>query len=162
MTDTKPNYKKMMAIIEETFATRNDPGQIQVTPAQMKKLEQLHPSTLAEIANEDGPMIWVLMIPTTKKIMDDFLSRIISETELLEKTKPGDSFDCIYLCSATTLPEYRDKGETKKLCIKAVREIGNDHPIKYLFVWPFTQGGEKLAVSVAKASSLELFKLPTC
>jgi hypothetical protein len=158
MPHPQPNFQRMMQIIDETFATRNDPGQIQVTQQQLKKLEKIHPQTLSQIANEKGPLIWILMIPTTKMIMNAFLEGLISEKELLEKTKPGDRYDCIYLCSATTLPEARGKGETKKLCLKAIRSISKDHPVKTLFVWPFTKDGEKLAESVAKEMGLQLLK----
>jgi hypothetical protein len=146
----------MMTLIDQTFATRNDPGQIQVTQAQMKKLQSIHTATLSEFANEDGPLIWILLIPTTHKVMFDFLKGTISEAELLKQTRPKQNYDCIYLCSATTLPEMRHKGETKKLCLNAIREICKDHSIKTLFVWPFTKEGEKLAQSIAKECNMEL------
>jgi hypothetical protein len=156
MYHLKPNFKRMMDLIDQTFATRNDPGQIQVTQAQMKKLESIHAATLSEIANEDGPLIWILLFPTTHQVMNDFLERKISEKELLKQTQPKQNYDCIYLCSATTLPEARGKGETKKLCLKAIREICKDHKIRTLFVWPFTTEGEKLAASIANECSMEL------
>lgn len=159
MSHPKPNFQRMLTLIDEVFATRKDPGQIQVNQQQLKKLQKIHPATLSELENENGPLIWILIIPTTKSIMDDFLQHKISEKELLAKTKAGDSYDCIYLCSVTTLPEYRGKGETKKLCIKAVRSVCNTHPIKTLFVWSFTNEGEILAEKVAKDCALELLKL---
>jgi hypothetical protein len=160
----KPNFSRMLELIDETFATRRDPGQIQVTQAQMKKLQNIHPATLSELTNEDGPLIWVLLIPTTRSIMDDFLSGKISEAELLENTKPpsnrqgsvNQGYDCMYLCSATTLPEARKKGYTKKLCLKAIKSISKDHTIKTLFVWPFTKEGEHLAKSIANECGMEL------
>ncbi len=156
MYHLKPNFKLMMELIDQTFATRNDPGQIQVTQAQMKKLHAIHPATLSEFANEDGPLIWVLLIPTTHVVMNEFREGKISETELLKKTKPNQPYDCIYLCSATTLREARGKGETKKLCLKAISEICKDHSIKTLFVWPFTKEGEKLASVIARECNMDL------
>ncbi|MCE3229896.1 MAG: GCN5-related N-acetyltransferase (GNAT)-like protein [Bacteroidetes bacterium] len=158
MPHPKPNFQRMLSLIDEVFATRNDPDQLQVTPAQLKKLEQIHPATLSEFANEDGPLIWVLIIPTTEKIMNGFLSGNLSEKQLLEKTKPGQAYDCIYLCSVTTLPEARGKGETKKLCIKAINAVSKDHNITTLFVWPFTKEGETLAESLANVCGMTLLK----
>ncbi|MBL7931336.1 MAG: hypothetical protein JNL60_05525 [Bacteroidia bacterium] len=152
----KPNFARMMQVIDETFATRNDPGQISVSPAQQKKLAAIHPSTLSELANDDGPLIWLLLIPTTKEIADAFLSGKITEKELLDKTPIGASYDCIYLCSASTLPEARGKGQTKSLCIKAIKEIAALHPIKTLLVWPFTKEGNILAKKIANQTGLEL------
>ena len=154
----KLNFNRMLQLIDEVFETRSDPDQIQVTQQQLKKLEKIHPATLTEKTDENGPLIWILMIPTTKQIMIDFLEGTISEKALLEKTKPGESYDSIYLCSATTLPEARGKGETKKLCIEGIQRILKDHPITTLYVWPFTEEGSGLAESVAKDCGLELLK----
>jgi hypothetical protein len=156
MKNPKPNYSRMLNLIDEVFATRNDAQQIQVTSNQMKKLHQIHPKCLTEFANEHGPLIWVLIIPTTTLIMEDFLEGKISEKILLENTPIGVPYDAIYLCSATTLPEERAKGKTKRLCIDAIKEIQLTNPIKKLFVWPFTKEGEALAKSIANASSLNL------
>jgi hypothetical protein len=148
----------MLQLIDEVFATRNDPGQIQVNQAQLKKLQAIHPRTLSEVANNSGPLIWILLIPTTKAIMHDFLEGKISEKQLLEKTKIGDTYNCIYLCSATTLPEYRGKGETRKLCLTAINAIRNEHSIDTLFAWPFTPEGERLAEKLAAQTGLALLK----
>jgi len=152
----KPNFDKMLSLIDETFATRNDPGQIQVTQKQTKKLQAIHPATLSEKSNDEGPLIWVLLIPTTKTIMQDFLANKITETQLLELTPLTTNYDCIYLCSATTLPEARGKGDTKKVCMNAIEDIRKTHSISTLFVWPFTQEGKRLAEKVAKELNLEL------
>jgi hypothetical protein len=152
----QPNLKRMLAIIDETFATRKDPNQLQVTENDIQKLQNIHPSTLSEFADKDGPAIWVLLIPTTKKIMDDFLSGKISERNILERTEAGENYNAIYLCSVTTLPEYRGKGLTKKLAIKAIESIRKIHPIKYLFVWPFTKEGDALAKKISEETGMEL------
>ena len=156
MSKPLPNFSRMLSLIDEVFDTRKDPNQLQVNQQVMKKLGKIHPATLSEFADENGPAIWVLVMPTTTNIMNDFLSRKISEKDILTKTRPGDKYTCIYLCSATTLPEYRGKGESKKLCLQAIKAICKDHPIETLFVWPFTKEGEKLAASLAKACKLPL------
>jgi hypothetical protein len=157
---TKKNYERMIQVIDEVFATCQDPDQLQVTGEQMQKLQAIHPATLTELANEEGPLIWVLLIPTSRQITEEFLEGKLTEKQLLEKTKVGDRYSSIYLCSATTLPEQRGKGETKKLCLKAIRSIMRDHPIDTLFVWPFSKEGEFLAESVANSCGLKLRKVP--
>lgn len=155
------NYKKMMSVIDSVFETRHDPDQLQVTPKQMKKLQAIHPSALSEKATIEGPVIWVLMIPTTELVMHEFIAGTITEKQLLEKTEPGISYHCLYLCSATTLPEYRGKGDTRRLCMDVIANIRKDHFIKTLFVWPFTNEGEKLATSIAKECGLDLLTKKT-
>jgi hypothetical protein len=156
MSSNKPNYQRMLNLIDEVFAKRNDPDQIQVTQQEMIKLNQIHTSCLTEMANEKGPLIWVLMIPTTIAIMQDFLNDKITEKELLNNTPINTSYQAIYLCSATTLPEARNQGETKQLCLNAIKEILKSNPIENLFVWPFTKAGEALATTIANATSLKL------
>jgi hypothetical protein len=151
-----PNFERMMTLINEVFDTRKDPNQLQVSQKEMKKLEKIHPATLSEFADENGPVVWVLIIPTITAVMDSFLSGKISEKDILTKTKPGEKYTCIYLCSVTTLPEYRGKGISKKLCLDAIQAICKDHPIETLFVWPFTKEGENLAASLAKECRLPL------
>ncbi len=145
-----------MKLIDEVFATRQDPGQLQVTSAQQKKLAKIHPATLSEYANEDGPLIWVLLIPTTEGVMQDFISAKITEKELLELTPVPGEYTCIYLCSVTTLPEMRGKGQTKELCLEAINSIRREYTISTLFVWPFTREGDALARSLARETGLEL------
>jgi hypothetical protein len=54
------------------------------------------------------------------------------------------------------LPEARNQGETKQLCLNAIKEILKSNPIENLFVWPFTKAGEALATTIANATSLKL------
>lgn len=152
-----PNFNRMMTLIDEVFDTRKDPNQLQVSQKQMKKLEKIHPATLSEFADENGPVIWVLIIPTTTTIMNDFLAGKISEKDILDKTQPGEQYTSIYLCSVTTLPEYRGKGESKKLCMQAIKSIQKDNPVESLFVWPFTKEGEKLAKTLANECKMPLY-----
>ena len=150
------NFERMIQMVTAFFDTKNDPEQISVTQEERSKLAAIHPATLSELANEDGPMVWILMVPTTKQTMVRFLKGTITEKQLLEETKPGDSYDAIYLCSASVLPEFREKGLAKKLTVDAINSICKDHPIKSLFYWPFSNEGKSLAQAVAKETGLSL------
>lgn len=147
-----------MAIISEVFATRNDPDQLQVTRDDVRKLQAIHPATLSEYNEGSGPIVWLLIIPTTNEIMQKFLDGKISENQILRQTKPGDKYDTIYLCSATTLPEYRGKGITMRITLEAIDAIRKDHPITSLFVWPFTEQGKHLAEKIAEKTGLTLYR----
>src|ERR1051326_701844 len=152
----KPNFQRMIALIDEVFATRKDPEQLQVNEKVIQKLEKIHPSTLSEFADENGPAAWILVIPTSVKTMQDFVSGKISEGKILEQTLPGEKYEAIYLCSATVLPEYRGKGLAMDLSRKAIQKIKKDNPIKALYVWPFTKEGDALAKKLANKTGLEL------
>jgi hypothetical protein len=150
------NFRRMMEIIDGVFETRNDPDQLQVTEKDIAKLQALHPSTLSEYNEGNGPCIWVLLIPTTRAIMNQFLEGTISENGILQQTKPGTKFKTVYLCSATTLPEHRGKGLTSKLTIDAINSMRAENPVTDLFVWPFTKEGEVLARKIAESLNLPL------
>jgi len=47
------------------------PCQISVTGETMEVLKKIHPSTIGEIVNKDGPVAWVLVIPTTHALMNN-------------------------------------------------------------------------------------------
>ena len=152
------NYERMIQLVTEFFDTKNDPDQISVSEEERDKLYKIHPATLSELANEDGPMVWILIIPTTQAIMERFLKGEISEKQLLEETLPGAVYEAIYLCSVFILPEYRHKGLAKKVGMEAINSIRKDHPIKSLFYWPFSNEGKGLAAFAAKELGLQLFE----
>jgi len=148
----------MIQLAEEFFATKNDPSQISINRKIMLRLKRIHPSTMTEKSTSKGPIAWILVIPTTSIIMEQFIARKINERELLNKTPLRGKYDSIYLCSALVLPEYRGKGLARNLMIKAIKSIKKEHPIHCLFYWAFSVEGKKLAASVAKELSLQLFK----
>jgi ribosomal protein S18 acetylase RimI-like enzyme len=150
----------MIRLAEEFFATKNDPSQIAVTEEVMGKLRQIHHATLSEQDDGNGPIAWVLVIPTTHDLMDRFIAGQINEQELLEKTLLGAVYDTVYVCSALVLPEHRGKGLAKRLTCSAIKSIQEDHRIKSLFYWAFSHEGTKLAVSVARALRIPLYKRP--
>lgn len=152
------NLERLIHLAEKTFAVKNDPSQLDVNQEVLLKLQNIHPSTVSEYSDDNGPVAWLLLIPTTSVLMDQFISGIITEKELFELTPPDQRYDTIYLCSALVLEEYRRKGITKKLALKAIEEIRKDYPIKSLFIWPFTEEGNIAADVIAKETGLPLYK----
>jgi ribosomal protein S18 acetylase RimI-like enzyme len=152
------NFNRMIELVNSFFDTRNDPDQISVTPADRVRLESIHPATMSEFVDGDGPVAWIMLIPTTHAIRDQFINGVITEQQLLDKTQSGGKYDTIYLCSASVLPEYRHQGLAKKITIDAINNIRKDHPIKSLFYWPFSNDGKTLALAVAKTVGLPLFE----
>ena len=148
----------MLQLVDEVFDVRNDPEQLDVNEEVIKHLHKLHPATLSEYADENGPAAWILLIPTTKALMEQFLLNTINEQQLLDKTPVNTKYTAIYLCSALVLPEFRNKGIAKKLSIDAISNIQKGHPVEFLFVWPFSKEGEKLAEGIAQATGLQLRK----
>jgi hypothetical protein len=160
-TVANDNLQRMIQLADEFFETKNDPDQISVNEEVMSMLQKIHPSTLSEKKNENGPIAWILVLPTTLRLMEEFVTERINERELLEKTPIGASYDAVYLCSALVLPEHRGKGLARSLAVDAVRSIRRDHPIMNLFYWPFSIEGDMLANSIARELNLPLRKRPS-
>jgi hypothetical protein len=150
------NLNRMIALAEEFFDVKNDPDQISVDEETRAQLLAIHPNTMTEVRNDDGPIVWILVIPTTTDVMEQFLARDINEQQLLQKTSPGGRYEAVYLCSALVLPEHRGKGMAKRAAVQAVREIQKQHSIKDLFAWTFSSEGERLAVAIATEVGLPL------
>ncbi|MEY4594804.1 MAG: hypothetical protein RIQ47_1214 [Bacteroidota bacterium] len=146
----------MVQLADEFFSTKNDPDQLDVTPEVMEQLEKIHPATLSEEVEGDGPVVWILLIPTSKHLMLEFLDGGIGERELLRRTPLKVKYDAVYLCSALVLPEYRNQGRAETITMKALQSIQRDHPIQQLFTWPFSQEGERLSHRISDGLNLPL------
>ena len=152
------NLERMIRLVDEVFATRENPDQLSVSPEVMERLHNIHSSALSEFDDGHGPVAWVLLIPTTLPLMNQFLAKGITEKELFDLTTPGVRYDALYLCSALVLEEYRRKGIVKNMVLRSIDEIRKDYPLKALFVWPFTKEGDLAAGAIAKLAGLPLFK----
>ena len=129
----------MIQLADDFFATRTDPNQLSVDEKVIERLQNIHPSTMSEYDDGNGPVVWILVIPTTVELMNRFLANAISEKELFELTPLNTKYEALYLWSALVLEEYRNKGIATKLTVEAIECIRKDHPIKSLFVWAFSK-----------------------
>lgn len=152
------NLVRMIRLAEEIFDMHNDPEQIQVDARIITRLKKIHPATVSEKASRNGPTAWMLVIPTSRRLMHLFIDKEISERELLNRIRIGKTYDAVYLCSALVLPEHRGKGIARRLAVRAVKAIQLQHPIQCLYFWPFSSEGEQLAGAVAQQLHLPLYK----
>jgi hypothetical protein len=152
------NYERMIQMADEVFSSRTDPDQLNVNENVMEHLHLIHPDTISEYDDGNGPVCWILCIPTTLDLMNKFINKEISERELYELTPLNTKYEVIYLCSALLLEEFRGKGIAQRLGVSAIENIKIDHPIKALFFWSFSKEGEKLAEKVSSLSGLPLYK----
>lgn len=147
----------MIRLAEDSFSARTDPNQLDVDEEVIARLKEIHPATLSEHVEGDGPVVWILLIPTPLKTMERFLKKEIGEKEILNETRPGETCEALYLCSALVLPEFRGKGIAKKLTLNAISEIRKEHPIAALYVWPFSEEGDFLSKALAADTKLPLY-----
>jgi GNAT superfamily N-acetyltransferase len=152
------NFERMIQLAEDVFAYKSDPDQLDVDQDVIEKLNRIHPATVSEYDDGNGPVAWVLLIPSTLDLMNRFLEHEISEKELFDLTPEDTPYDALYLCSALVLEEYRRQGITTRLTLTAIENIRKDHPIKALFVWAFSREGDLASEAIARLISLPLYK----
>jgi predicted GNAT family acetyltransferase len=150
------NFERMILLAEEVFDSKSDPEQLEVNEEVLNHLYKIHPASVQEFDDGNGPVVWVLLFPTTSMLMEDFLKNKISEKQLFELTPLNIQYDAIYLCSAMVLEEFRRKGIAQNLTKDAIDEIRKSHPITSLFVWPFTKEGSSLAEKISTSVGLQL------
>ncbi len=148
----------MIQLADEVFASKSDPNQLDVNPEVLDHLRKIHPASVSQYDDGNGPVAWLLLIPTTLQLMNRFLKNEISEKELYELTPLNTTYEALYLCSGMVLKEYRRKGITKQLSLDAIKKIRQDHPLKALFVWTFSKEGLMGSQALAKLISLPLHK----
>jgi hypothetical protein len=152
------NFERMIQLSDAIFSSRIDPDQLNVDENVMERLQLIHPNSISEYDDGNGPVCWILCIPTTLDLMHQFIDQKISEKELYELTPLNTKYEAIYLCSALLLEEFRGKGIAQRLSLQAIAKIKIDHPIKALFFWSFSKEGEKLAEKISGLIDLPLFK----
>ncbi len=152
------NFERMIKLAEDVFAAKSDPDQLDVDQEVLEKLQRIHPASVSQLDDGNGPVAWILLIPTTLDLMNRFLTKEISERELFELSIPDTIYVALYLCSALVLEEYRRKGIARRLTLSAIEHIRKDHPLKALFVWAFSKEGDIAAESIAQLTSLPLYK----
>ena len=155
---TFSNFERLVKLADEVFAVKSDPSQLDVNPEVLERLQKMHPATVSAFDLGNGPVAWVLLIPTTLEMMNRFLDYQISEKELFNLTPLNTTYDAIYMCSALVLEEYRRKGITKNLAMSAIEIIRKKHPLKAAFVWVFSPEGDWAAETIARLAKLPLYK----
>ncbi len=148
----------MLQLADEVFANRQDMNQLDINEDVLNHLREIHSATVSEFDDGNGPVAWLLLIPTTNELMNRFLNGEISERQLYELTPVGIKYESLYLCSAMVLEEYRRKGIMKELISSAFKSIQKDHKIKSLFVWTFSKEGLLSSEAFAAQVGLPLFK----
>ena len=155
------NYLRMIELADACFGNFQDPSQISVDDGVRERLHRLHPRSMAEERNEDGPIAWTLVIPTTQALMEAFLDGSITEKGLLDATPEQIPYEAVYLCSALVLPEHRRQGIADRLICGSLGAIQAGNPIQTLFYWAFSAEGTRLAEAVARTLGLPLRGRPS-
>lgn len=152
------NFERLLQLAEEVFDVGNDSSQLEVNQEVLMRLSLIHPASVSQHSVAEGPVAWLLVIPSTIELMNKFISGLITERELFELTPVGVQYEALYLCSALVLEEHRRKGITKKLALNAIEAIRKTHPLKFLFSWAFSSEGDFTCETISWVTGLPLKK----
>ena len=67
------NLERMIQLADEVFATKSDPNQLDINEEVLDHLRKIHPATVSEHDDGNGPVAWILLIPTTLELMNQFI-----------------------------------------------------------------------------------------
>ena len=73
----------MIQLADDVFASKNDSEQLDVDESVLEGLGRIHPACISEYDDGGGPVAWVLMFPTTTKLMELFLAKKILKSSCL-------------------------------------------------------------------------------
>ncbi|HXK36492.1 MAG TPA: hypothetical protein VJ553_02830 [Candidatus Paceibacterota bacterium] len=147
---------KEMEIAERIFGTRQDPDQIPINRKSLRKLMTLSPEAIQHKLDERGePIAWVVVVPTTKELMEEFLQGRLTERQLFDRTEPRNEYDALYFSSAITVPEHRRRGIAIELFQRAVERIPHPSDVA-IFAWPTTDDGRAMAKALAGRFGIEV------
>lgn len=151
------SFNKIDEISEQFFGTKNDPEQIPLNKESGDKLQKLHQKALLYEIENDEPVGWAVVVPTSNELAEKFLKGEISERNLLDMTEPAERYEAFYLCAAFILPEYRRKGLAVKLLKEQIDSIPHiENPT--LFAWIYSQEGERLADKLEQELGMKIHR----
>ena len=139
--------EKTLAIAEQFFGSQEHPDYIPITKESAQKFERLNPNFMVYKLKDGEPISWILVLPTSLNLMNQFIKGDINERQLLDLTQPETKYEALYLCSAFTVPEYRRHGYVLEMFKEAIEKISHTENFT-LFAWPVTQEGKELSIKL--------------
>lgn len=141
-------------ISEEYFGTELDASQLS-TEMETRNWIYRHASDYLNIIRADGVIIgYAFLLPSHREMMDDFLSKRISEAALFDRVKKTSWKgipDALYLCASVVEKNYQRRGLATEAFCKAIRKITHDGEKKpLLFYWRYSDAGGRVAEKVAR------------
>lgn len=130
-----------MQLAEEAFDVRNDPKQLDVDESVISRFVQIDPAAVSELANEDGPYCWILLIPTW---LSWWLNswKVRFQKRIVQRTPVGGKYESNRSVFGHAAKEFRHRGIAGLLALDAIAQIRSRHHIRTLFVWPFSEEGK--------------------
>lgn len=157
---SRKDVAELLVLLENYFETAHNPDQMQINDEARDWVGKNIPEC-STLIKHDGKVIGsVFVMPCTLKIMNEFVSKKISEARLAEEIREWgpnyEKMECVYLCSAFVAPEHRGKGLAFRSAVRTIRGILGDRKLP-LFYWGYSEEGKNLAERVAKEFGVKIY-----
>lgn len=148
---------------ESFFGMQEDSKQFQAT-RENKNYILKHLTSFINIIKLGKEIVgYAFVIPSTDKLMRNFIDKKINENMLFEEVKKQDinqnNFETLYLCASIIQKDYRRKGLSTLGFKKIIESLTNKRKMKpSLFFWGYSKEGELVAKKLSKVLNLTLLK----
>ncbi len=157
---TKEEYYLIESLSNKFFYSEPDKEQLPPEEFTFEVAKYTFPGSLNIIKDNNQPIGSSSALPTTKKDMEEFVSKKINERKLWNRIKQlkWEEADCIYLCATFILPKYRQKGIATESRYIQITTLQKTHPnLKYLFAWAYSKEGKLLINKISEKLQQQIF-----
>ncbi len=157
----KKEIEEGRQLAESYFETSNDPDQMPTNEENSTWIRKEIPTCLSIIRHKKRIIGFALVIPCTKALMNQFISKKITEAQLFDKVKSSEAYktrEAIYFCSVFVKPEFRGKGLALKSLTFTIENSFDLSKSPPLFYWAYSKEGDALAKRLAHDLKLPLYK----
>lgn len=150
---TLENLIRMEKVAIEVFGVP-DRDMVAPSPENDLKLIDIDKNTFVCFKENDEPIAWSLVMPTSRINSDKFLSEKINEKAIFEDSTKNHSFESLYLFVAIVIPEHRRRGLATELMSYQIKYFKEKYNIKDFYAWTFSKEGEILIKAIEKANNI--------
>jgi ribosomal protein S18 acetylase RimI-like enzyme len=138
------------------FGTDNDPTQSPPTVEYSEKIIRIDKENVVCMKDADTLMGWSVVLPTSIQLKNLFLSRQITERELVDRATSSPQFEALYLFAVTVKPEYRRKGIGSALFARQIEYYSTSKGITSYYAYAFSLEGKKLIDSTSRDCKISI------
>ncbi len=148
---------KTFKIAEQFYGSESHPDHIPIKAESAAKLDSISDNWFnCAFDDNNEPISWIVVIPTSIALMKDFITAKITEKQLFDSTSIATPQEALYLCSAFTIPEYRRQGLAMRLILETIGQF-EQSGTKELFAWIYSPEGEQMVTTMQQRYGRKIY-----
>ncbi|OGD67386.1 hypothetical protein A2442_02675 [Candidatus Campbellbacteria bacterium RIFOXYC2_FULL_35_25] len=150
------DIEKTNKIATDLFGIEEDKTQVKPTLETALKLISIDKYNFVCFKEGDEVVAWSVVLPTSKKAMDDFLEEKKNEKELFELFLEKPSFEALYLAAVIVVPKHQKKGLGLSLMKEQINYFKENHGINNFFTLILSKEGKRFMENIQKDSAIKV------